>query len=82
MTGPRNAVYVAPASDPTGPYAVADAIEGLPDHLYSGRLVQGPDGDWVWLAFIEHDRTGAFVGELSDPVPYPWSDSGGDSPRS
>ena len=69
---PRTAVYVAPAAGPIGPYAVDEAEEGLPDGLYAGRLVLGPGDRLVWLAFVDHVDGGPFVGELSDPVPYPW----------
>ncbi len=73
-TEPRDAVYVARASSPTGPFAISAAEEGLPDGLYSGRLIPGPNEDWVWLAFVDHDKNGAFIGALSDPMPYPIPD--------
>lgn len=77
---PRDSVYVALADGPMGPFAVAEAEEALPAGLYAGRLVRGPSGEWVWLAFVDCDRTGAFVGELCDPVPYPWAGSGRTAP--
>lgn len=36
--------------------------------VYAGRLVQGPDGRWNLLGFI-NEVEGKFVGELSDPIP-------------
>ncbi len=41
----------------------------FPDtHLYASRLVQGIDGGWNLIAFI-NEVDGEFVGELCDPVP-------------
>jgi beta-fructofuranosidase len=37
--------------------------------LYSGKLVRTRDGGWVLMGFI-HDVDGAFVGEISDPIPF------------
>jgi len=36
--------------------------------LYASRLVQGQDGGWNLIAFI-NEVDGKFVGELSDPIP-------------
>lgn len=36
--------------------------------VYAGRLVQGPDGGWFLIGFI-NEVDGKFVGELSDPIP-------------
>jgi beta-fructofuranosidase len=36
--------------------------------LYAGRLVRNESGNWNLLAFI-NEVDGAFVGELSDPIP-------------
>lgn len=36
--------------------------------VYAGRLVQGPDGGWNLIGFI-NEVDGNFVGELSDPIP-------------
>ena len=36
--------------------------------LYASRLVQGPDGGWNLIGFI-NEPGGRFVGELSDPIP-------------
>ncbi|MFM5904782.1 MAG: glycosyl hydrolase family 32 [Micrococcales bacterium] len=41
----------------------------FPDtNLYASRLVQGKDGGWNLLAFV-NEVDGEFVGELSDPIP-------------
>ena len=54
--------------------------------LYSGKLVEGPDGRLCYLAWRNFAPDGAFVGELADPLPItvdsggylsvPWSDDG------
>jgi len=36
--------------------------------VYAGRVVQVPTGEWFLLGFI-NEVDGAFVGELSDPIP-------------
>ena len=36
--------------------------------VYAGRLIQGPDGKWNLIGFI-NEVDGRFVGELSDPIP-------------
>lgn len=36
--------------------------------VYAGRLIQGPDGGWNLIGFI-NEVDGIFVGELSDPIP-------------
>ena len=36
--------------------------------IYAGRLIQGPDGGWNVIGFI-NEVNGEFVGELCDPVP-------------
>lgn len=36
--------------------------------IYAGRLVQGPDGKWNILGFIDK-VDGVFVGEICDPLP-------------
>ena len=44
--------------------------------LYAGKLVRDPvTDDWVFLAFVQHDEEGRFIGALSDPIPVePGSD--------
>lgn len=36
--------------------------------IYAGRLIQGPDGGWNVIGFI-NEVDGQFVGELCDPIP-------------
>ena len=70
-----DAVYTVTTGNPLGPYEIRDAERSLPRGLYSGRLIEQPDHGLVWLAFIDHDPDGTFVGALSDPIPYPWEDT-------
>ncbi len=60
------------ADDPLGPFRfsthdflVGDAVGSL----YSGKLVEGPDGRPCYLAWRNFARDGTFVGELADPLP-------------
>jgi beta-fructofuranosidase len=36
--------------------------------LYSGRIIQGPDGDWYLMAFMGNNARGEFVGSIIDPI--------------
>lgn len=36
---------------------------------FAGRMVQGPDGNWLFLAWRFMTPDGEFIGELSDPYP-------------
>jgi beta-fructofuranosidase len=67
-----DSVYVVPSSKPLGPYNIKEATGALPTGLYSGRLIRRRDNTWVWLAFLDETGDRDFVGELSDPIPYPW----------
>ncbi|MFC3505473.1 family 43 glycosylhydrolase [Micromonospora krabiensis] len=62
-------VWVAPAPSVRGPWDIAAARPAGHPHLYAPRLVEDGDRGWAMLGFV--DRVdGAFVGELSDPVPF------------
>jgi beta-fructofuranosidase len=59
------------ADDLLGPYRLESDDFLLGDQAgrhYAGRVAETPDG-WVMLAWLERDRAGSFVGELSDPMP-------------
>ncbi len=60
------------ADDPLGPfqYITDDYLVGdEAGTLYSGKMIQGPDGAWVYLAFLNKRPDGVFVGDISDPLP-------------
>mgnify|MGYP001158819277 CR=1 FL=1 len=44
--------------------------------LYSGKLIQGADGSWNFMAFLNFDTSGEFVGEISDPIPVTLAEDG------
>jgi beta-fructofuranosidase len=53
-----------------GPYQLTTPrfLAGDPvGSLYAGKLIQAPDGRWVFLAFRNVDLGGNFLGELSNP---------------
>ncbi len=65
---------------PLGPfrYATQDFLLGDPlGKLYSGKLVDGPDGNPCFLAWHNFAADGSFVGELADPVPVATGVDGG-----
>lgn len=62
-------VWVLRADSLLGPYDVTRATQLTDDTLYVGKLVQGRDGRWVLLAFVNKDAQGEFVGSISDPLP-------------
>ena len=60
------------ADTPLGPFRFSthDFLVGDPfGSLYSGKLVESPDGKLRFLAWRNFDPDGAFVGELADPLP-------------
>jgi beta-fructofuranosidase len=63
-------IWVADAETLLGPFDVAHARRLTDESLYSGRIVRDRSGRWVMLAFVNVDRHGRFVGEISDPIPF------------
>ncbi len=69
---PLTGVRCLIADEPLGPFhslgdepLVGDEIGSV----YAGKLVRGPEGEWAMLITRMHAPDGAFVGELSDPMP-------------
>ena len=65
-------IHYLVADDALGPFhyctdefLVGDRIGSL----YTGKLVPGPDGEWVFLTSRLFAPDGTFIGELSDPFP-------------
>ena len=57
---------------PSGPFELVEEEFFAGDdagHLYGGRAVQGPDGEIMLMAFLNHMADGSFVGKLTDPMP-------------
>ena len=69
---PRSTVYYVAGDGPTGPF-VGPARPVLSgdgaDELYAGKLVEDGAGAWWFLAARFARSGGAFIGELTDPVP-------------
>lgn len=61
--------YVCRGAGPLGPFDVPEeAVMSPITPLYAGKLIRR-GGEWFLLGFV--DRVdGAFVGELSDPIPF------------
>jgi beta-fructofuranosidase len=70
--GGPGGVWVADAASALGPYDIAGATLLSDDRHYVGKLVRDPDGRWVFLAFVNKDENGDFVGDLTDPIPVGW----------
>jgi beta-fructofuranosidase len=69
---PVGGTHYLVAKDPLGPfrYSTNDFLVGDPlGSLYSGKVVEGPDGRLCYLAWRNIAPDGAFVGELADPLP-------------
>ena len=68
-TGTTGGVWVADGG-PLGPYDIAGAQQLTANDLYVGKLIQlRGTSEHVLLAFRNMDTSGAFVGEIIDPVP-------------
>lgn len=64
---------------PDGPFELVEEEFFAGDsigHFYGGRVVEGPDGTLLFMAFLNHTADGAFVGEISAPMTI-WSTSEG-----
>jgi hypothetical protein len=65
------ATYALVGDAPLGPF---EALGDVPlvdtvDTLYSGKIIAGPLGAPVFLAFRGADADGMFAGEIIDPLP-------------
>ena len=70
--GETGGIWAVNVDDPLGPYDVAGAYRIADESLYVGRAVQARDGAWVLLAFENVGSDGAFVGQITDPIPLRW----------
>lgn len=68
----QGGTFTFSASTPVGPYKASAApvvpCDGPLGTMYAGKLIEAKPGDWRFLAFCM-DRGGAFIGELTDPLP-------------
>ena len=63
--------YLA-ADQPLGPYRLLEDQFLAGDSLgsrYSGKILPGPGGEWVFLACRAYQPDGGFRGEITDPLP-------------
>lgn len=75
-------VWAVPSDNILGPFDIKRAQLISDDKLYAGRLVQDRKGNWVFLAFINGDIDGHFVGKLNDPLSIFWQTDGSISLKS
>jgi beta-fructofuranosidase len=64
---------------PSGPFELVEEEFFAGDdtgHFYGGRVVKMEDGTLGFMAFLNHDATGDFVGMISDPMPI-WTTAQG-----
>ena len=76
---PVGGTHYLVAEDPLGPFRFSthEFLVGDPSgSLYSGKLVEGPDGHPCFLAWRNFAPDGSFVGELDDPLPISVGDEG------
>ena len=67
------------ADNPLGPFRFSTHkfLVGDPiGSFYNGKLVQGPDGAWFFLASRQFTPDGDFIGALSAPMPVAVADDG------
>ncbi|WP_198554434.1 MULTISPECIES: hypothetical protein [Nocardioides] len=73
--GQRGGIWYA-LTDGKQAFNIDEARRLTNETVYSGRLIQDPTTAWSLLAFRNLDESGAFVGELADPVRVAWSNDG------
>jgi beta-fructofuranosidase len=69
---PVTGTHYLVAEGPLGPfrYSTHEFLSGDPVGLhYAGKLVQGPDGGCLFLAWRNFAPDGSFLGDLIDPIP-------------
>jgi beta-fructofuranosidase len=72
--GERGGIWAIAPETVVSDYAVNEARLVAPENLYSGRVIQNRDGQWVLIAFENISDDGDFVGRISDPLAVAWSD--------
>jgi beta-fructofuranosidase len=68
-------VWSVPIDGPGAPVDISRAVRLSDESVYVGKVIQDRAGDWQFLAFINHDEHGEFVGGIIDPVKIGWNDS-------
>ncbi|MCB9451379.1 MAG: glycosyl hydrolase family 32 [Anaerolineaceae bacterium] len=76
---PVTGTHYLVSDNPNGPfrYLADEFLVGDENGtLYSGKLVQGSDGNWNFMGFLNFNTAGEFVGEISDPMPVTIGEDG------
>ena len=69
LSPPRTGTYFMTSPRFHGPYSRARLLFGDEiGYYYGAKLVQTLSGSWVVLAWLGRDKTGTFIGGLSDPM--------------
>ena len=74
--GTIGGIWWVEADSATGPFDLGTAALLSAETLYSGRAIQGRNGEWMLLAFENATDNGGFAGTLTDPLPLGWSSDG------
>ena len=64
---------------PSGPFELVEEEFFAGDdtgHFYGGRVIEMGDGSLAFMAFLNHDTAGNFIGAISDPMPI-WTTAQG-----
>ncbi len=61
---------------PGQPVDVTRAVRLTDECVYVGRVTQDRSGAWQFLAFVNRDANGDFIGGITDPIPIRWNDAG------
>lgn len=68
----RTGTFYLTADTLTGPYTYETEgclIGDAHGSLYSGKLIQTPNGEWALMAFRNFDWNNLFIGDIIDPIP-------------
>lgn len=71
----QGGVWSVPIAGPGSRVDVSRAIRLTDESVYVGRVIEDRAGDWQFLAFINENAGGEFVGGITDPVGIGWNDS-------
>lgn len=79
MKGKQGGIHYLMAEHPLGPWHLPeeDFLQGDAHcSLYAGKLLVDGRGSLCLMAFRNHDETGSFIGEITDPMPLTVLDDG------
>ena len=72
-TGTRGGVWLVSTDSALGPYPIANAQQITDHRLYVGKFINDREtGETKFLAFINDDGNGNFVGEITNPLLASW----------